>query len=225
MLRSLNNASKTTWNFSKRTLISIFIDEKYCETRISLRFNLSKFVVFKNVCLTMSDAIAWSMKMIVKEIWNASIRWRIFLITQIMSIISSSVNQYRVSVEMRILLKNMIDWMFDRLNTTSSSRSLCTWKIMILMSRFFEEFTSIKNLRKTRQWWRNLLSLKVNWKCSYEISFVSMRLCNMIFFENIFRSFSLMKLSFSRKVFRCYKSNEIRTCQETYIRKWSVKST
>jgi hypothetical protein len=115
--------------------------------------------------------------------------------------------------------------MFNRLNTTSSSKFFCTWKIMTFMSRFFDEFTFIKSLRKTRQWWRNLLSLKMNWRCSYEINFVSMKSCKMIFFENIFRDFFLMRLSFSRRIFRCCKDNEIWAYQRTYIRKWSIKST
>jgi hypothetical protein len=129
--------------------------DKYIFVLIRWTFNLFVFDVIIFVCLIMTTMTEWFVQMMI-ECFEIRIIWWNFLITHTTIVIFSFVDQYRFSVEMRILLKKTIDSTI--VDFVISSR--LKWYANASKSSL-KTFTSIRNWRTRSKWVRNREFLKV----------------------------------------------------------------
>ncbi len=222
MKNNLDNASKMMWNFLDFILISIDKIERYCEAFINRKFNLFVFVVVNDVCFIMSVNAKWFVKIIENDFFEFSMKWRTFFVIQITSIIFNSINQYRVSIEIRILLKNMIDSISIRVKMISFFEFSFTWNIMTSTSLFFEMFTFINNFLSSLQCRRKLFLLKTACKCSYDWTSACVESFKEIFLAKTFRNLSLTKACFKSRVLRFCNDKNVCAYHDTYTRRYFV---
>ena len=157
--------------------------EKYWKTFIKRKLNFFVLSVNKDVCFMIFAVTAWSMKIVVGDFLHDSIIWRTFLIIQIISVISNSVNQYLFSIANSCLFKNIIDWIFFRSNEFFSSRLFFTWNIIVSNFHCLDAFTSINKSLYMTKWIKNLNWLKMCCRCSYAIYSKSMNSNKIVRFE------------------------------------------
>ena len=100
-----------TLNFSKRCRISKRNWNKYIDARINFRFCLSMLMKLSFVWLIISIIASWSMYKIV-ALFDVFIKWAILRIVHTSSIIFNFVDQYFVSTDVNVLLKNKIESIF-----------------------------------------------------------------------------------------------------------------
>ena len=142
--------------------------DKNWNVRTKRKFNLFVLNVVKEICLIKSAVTAWLMKMIIDDLRHNSIMWRIFLTIHTISIIFNSMDQYFISVSIRILLKNIINWIsFLVMIMSFFLKSFWIWKIMILKSFFFETSTSINVDFIASKWIKKFDLLNLICKYSY----------------------------------------------------------
>jgi hypothetical protein len=223
MKKSLKSASNIMWNFSDFIFMSINKTEKYCEILTSRKLNLSILNVFSVICLMMLTKIEWFVNIIVSDFLELLIKCFTFLTIHTTSVISSSMSQYLVFAEMRILLKNMINSIFARLKIMSSSEFSFTWKIMTSNSFFLKMSTSMKSLRWRSKCLKKLSLLMIDCKCSYDLILTSVDSFNDVFLTNNFRAFSFIESFLRRRIFLFCKNFNACEYHETYTRKYLIK--
>ena len=111
-------------------------------------------------------------------------------------------SQYLVSASIKILLKNIINWIsFLMIIMSFFSKSFWTWKIMILKFFFFETSTSINVDFIVLKWIKKLDLLNLICKYSYDWYFALIDWFINVFLKNVFLKLFLIDFFFSKKSF------------------------
>ena len=111
-------------------------------------------------------------------------------------------DQYFDSALIKILLKNIINWIsFLIIITSFFSKLFCTWKIMISKFFFFKAFTSIKIDLIVLKWIQKLDLLNLFCKYSYNSYFALIDWFINIFLKKIFLKLFLIDFFFQKNRF------------------------